>query len=101
APASAKVAPGSGGTVIQNFTMTGTPKLESTGVTIDDSLGNNNGIGNKNECVRLNVGVKNNGCAMETATSATLTTTTAGVTVVDGTATYPDMLIDGSGMNST
>src|SRR5437588_10904617 len=100
-PASANVSPGSGGTVIQNFTMTGTSKLESTGVTIDDSLGNNNGIVNKNECVRLNVGVKNNGCAMETAISATLTTTTAGVTVVDGTATYPDMLIDGSGMNST
>ena len=100
-PASANVSPGSGGTVTQNFIMTGTSKLDSTGVTIDDSLGNNNGIVNKNECVRLNVGVKNNGCAMETAISATLTTTTAGVTVVDGTATYPDMLIDGSGMNST
>src|SRR5438874_6407073 len=100
-PASANVSPGSGGTVIQNFTMTGTSKLESTGVTIDDSTGNSNGIVNKNECVRLNVGVKNNGCARETAISATLTTTTPGVTVVDGSASYPDMLIDGSGMNST
>lgn len=100
-PASANVSPSSGGTVTQNFIMTGTSKLESTGVTIDDSTGNANGIVNKNECVRLNVGVKNNGCASESVINATLTTTTPGVTVVDGSAAYPDMLIDGSGLNST
>ncbi len=102
-PASANVSPTSGGTVTQNFTMTGTSKLESTGVTIDDvtSGGNGNGIVNRNECVRLNVGLKNNGCAMETGISATLTTTTAGVTVIDGSATYPNMLIDGTGTNAT
>ena len=48
--------------------------LQSNGVTIDDATnGNNNGIINKNECVNLNVAVKNNGCANETAISATLT----------------------------
>jgi hypothetical protein len=49
----------------------------------------------------VNLGVKNNGCAKETAISATLTTTTPGVTVVDGNSTYPDMVIDASGTNAT
>ena len=95
------VAPPGGGTVTQNFAMTGTSKLEANGFTIDDSLGNNNGIVNRAECVNLNLGVKNNGCATETAISATLTTTTPGVTVVDGNSTYPDMPIDASGTNAT
>src|SRR2546423_13507661 len=101
APASATVAPQGGGTVTQNFSMTGASKLEANGVTIDDSLGNGNGIVNRAECVRLNVGVKNNGCAKESAISAALSTTTPGVTVIDANATYPDMLIDGTGTNST
>ncbi|MEA3124951.1 MAG: hypothetical protein QOD67_1970 [Caballeronia sp.] len=100
APASASVAPQGGGTVTQNFTMDGASKVEANGVTIDDSTGNSNGIVNKAECVKLNVGLKNNGCAAETAISATLTTSTAGVTVVDSSASYPDMPIDGTGANS-
>ncbi|CAN5554593.1 hypothetical protein BH18VER1_BH18VER1_03670 [soil metagenome] len=100
-PASASVAPQGGGTVTQNFSMAGGSKLEANGVTIDDSTGNNNGIVNKAECVNLNVGVKNNGCATESAISATLSTTTPGVTVLDATASYPNLAIDGSGTNAT
>ena len=100
-PPSPTVAPPGGGTVTQNFAMTGTSKLEANGFTIDDSLGNNNGIVNRAECVNLNLGVKNNGCATETAISATLTTTTPGVTIVDGNSSYSDMLIDESGTNTT
>jgi hypothetical protein len=81
--------------------MTGTSKLEANGVTIDDSLGNSNGIVNKSECVKLNLGLKNNGCAKETGVSATLSTTTPGVTVIDNSSTYPDMAIDGIGTNAT
>ncbi len=100
-PASATVAPPGGGTVTQNFMMTGKSKLEANGFTINDSLGNNNGIVNKAECVLVNLGVKNNGCAKETAISGKLTTTTAGVTVVDGNSTYADKAIDESGTNAT
>jgi hypothetical protein len=100
-PASASVTPPGGGTVHQDFQMTGTSKLEANGFTIDDSLGNNNGIVNRAECVKLNLGVKNNGCARETAISATLTTTTPGVTVVDGNSSYPDLVIDAAGTNAT
>src|SRR5206468_1612896 len=74
APASANVAPTGGGTVTQNFTMTGASKLEGNGFTIDDSTGNGNGIVNRAECIGLNLGIKNNGCAKETAISANLTT---------------------------
>ena len=85
-PASATVAPPGGGSVTQNFIMSGTSKIEANGVTIDDSLGSNNGIVNRAECASLNLGIKNNGCARETAISAQLTTTTPGVTIVDGNA---------------
>src|SRR5207253_11249396 len=100
-PPSAPVSPPGGGTVTQDFQMTGTSKLEANGFAIDDSLGNNNGIVNRAECVLVNLGVKNNGCASESAISATLTTTTAGVTVVDANSTYPDLVIDQSGTNAT
>jgi len=103
-PVSAGVSPTSGGSVTQNFAMTGTSKLDSTGVTINDSAtvgGNGNGVINRSECVNLNIGVKNNGCAAATAISATLTTSTSGVTVTQGSATYPNMAIDGTGTNST
>ncbi len=100
-PASVPVAPTGGGTVTQNFQMTGTSKLEANGFTINDSGGNNNGIVNRAECVLVNLGVKNNGCAKETAISATLTTTTPGVTVVNGNSNYSDIRIDGSATNAT
>ena len=100
-PASASVAPQGGGSVTQNFSMTGASKIEANGVTIDDSTGNSNGVINRAECVLLNVGLKNNGCASENAISATLTTSTPGVTVVDANASYPDMAIEGSGTNTS
>jgi hypothetical protein len=100
-PASAAVAPAGGGTATQNFVMTGKSKLEANGFTIDDSLGNNNGIVNRAECIKVNLGVKNNGCARETAITAKLTTTTPGVTIVDANSTYTDKAIDESGLNTT
>ncbi len=100
-PPSAIVAPPGGGTVTQNFMVTGLSKLEANGFTLDDSLGNNNGVVNRAECVKLNLGIKNNGCAAESAISASLRTTTPGVTVIDGNSTYPDMPIDASGTNAT
>jgi hypothetical protein len=100
-PGSPSVTVPGGGSTSRNFCMTGTSNLQSNGVTIDDSsTGNGNGVINKNECVNLNIGVKNNGCATESGISATLTTSTAGVTVTQGNATYPDMVIDASGVNS-
>jgi hypothetical protein len=87
--------------VTQNFVMTGISKLEANGFTINDDLGNNDGIVNRGECVKLNLGIKNNGCAKATTISATLTTTTPGVTISQGNSTYADKAIDESGTNLT
>jgi hypothetical protein len=51
--------------------------------------------------VKVNLGVKNNGCAKETAISGHLTTTTPGVTIDQADSSYSDMLIDGSATNAT
>ena len=101
-PTSAPVTVTSGATSMQNFCMNGTSNLQANGFTIDDtnSGGNANGVVNKNECINVNLGVKNNGCASETGISATVTTSTAGVTVTQPNATYPNMVIDASGLNS-
>jgi hypothetical protein len=100
-PASANIVVTSGGTVTQNFSMSGGSNLESNGFTIDDSSGNHNGVINSNECVNLNVALKNNGCAAERRISATLTTTTPGVTIRQGSSSYPNLAIDASGVNAT
>jgi hypothetical protein len=101
-PASVPVSVNVGASTTQDFTMAGNSKLEANGFTVDDSVtGNGNGIVNLNECFKVNANVKNNGCATETAISATLTTSTSGVTVVNGSSTYPDLVIDASGNNST
>jgi len=101
-PPSANVTVTSGGTVTQNFSMTGGSNLESNAVTIDDSSsGNGNGVINSNECVNLNVALKNNGCADESRISATLTATTPGVTVTQASSRYPNLVIDATGVNAT
>jgi hypothetical protein len=92
----------SGGTTTQDFSMVGTSNLQENGVTIDDTpFGNGNGVINSNECVNMNIALKNNGCANATGISATLTTSTPGVTVTQGSSSYPDMPIDVVGTNST
>ncbi|MFL6596038.1 MAG: carboxypeptidase-like regulatory domain-containing protein, partial [Chthoniobacterales bacterium] len=91
----------SGGNSSQNFIIQGISKLELNGMSVDDSTGNSNGVINKSECVRLNFPLKNNGCSTERAVHATLTTSTPGVTVLDSSSTYPDMVIDAGGTNAT
>ena len=95
-PANPTVVITSGGTANQNFTMSGTSNLEENGVTIGGD-----GVIHRDDCVNLNVELKNNGCANATGVSATLTTTTPGVTVIQGSSNYPDMPIDATGTNLT
>ncbi len=81
--------------------MTGTSKLEANGFTIDDDLGNNNGIVNRAECVKVNLGIKNNGCAK--ATASLVTSPPRLRASLSSTATRPisDKPIDESGTNLT
>jgi hypothetical protein len=101
-PPSPTVTITSGGTTTQNFSMVGTSNLQLNNVAINDATsGNGNGVINSNECVNLNVALKNNGCANATGISATLTTSTPGVTVTQGSSNYPNMPIDAIRTNST
>jgi hypothetical protein len=95
-PANPTVTITSGGTTTQNFTMAGTSNLQENGVTIGGD-----GVIHRFDCVNLNIALKNNGCANATGVSATLTTTTPGVTVVQGSSNYPDMPIDAVRTNLT
>jgi hypothetical protein len=100
-PASAPVTVTSGGTANQNFCVTGSPKLVLDSVKIDDAnTGNGNGVVNKFECIAVNIGVKNVGCATEVGNTARLTTSTPGVTITQPGAAYGRMDIDASRVNS-
>ena len=96
-PANPTVNINSGGTATQNFTMVGTSNLELNRFAISG----NNGVVNSNDCVNMNVVLKNNGCANATSISSTLTSNTPGVTVTQGASAYPNMVIDATGTNST
>src|SRR5262245_17136211 len=95
-PANPTVVITSGGTATQDSTMVGTSNLQENGVTIGGD-----GVIHRFDCVNLNVELKNNGCANATGISATLTTSTPAVTVIQGSSNYPDMPIDATGTNLT
>jgi hypothetical protein len=101
-PATVSVIATSGATTTQNFCMSGSSNLQTNGFALDDATnGNNNGVINRDECVKLTLPLKNNGCANESAISATLSTSTPGVTVTQSASAYPDLAIDTSGNNAT
>ncbi len=55
------------------------------------SGGNGNGRIDFNECNEVNVTIRNNGSGAATSVSATLSTTTPDVTILDATQSYPDL----------
>ncbi|HKS25131.1 MAG TPA: IPT/TIG domain-containing protein [Thermoanaerobaculia bacterium] len=100
-PATVSVVVPADGSVSQDFCMNGTAKLEFSADAVDDAPhGNGNGIVNRNECVNLSVTLANNGCAMESAINGTLTTSTAGVTVTQGSSFYPNVAAGATAANT-
>src|SRR4051794_1633293 len=101
-PSSVGVSIESNKTATQNFCVGGPASLALKTFAIDDSVnGNHNGILNMNECVNFNVTLKNAGCANETGISATLTTSTSGVTITQGSSNYANIAADASAANTT
>ncbi len=92
---------GNGGVVTLNFALGGTPEMILGNITVDDSIGNNNGVINLNECVLIDIPLLNVGCATETGITGTLTTTTPDVTIVHGTAAYPNVNASGTSLSAT
>jgi hypothetical protein len=90
-----------GGTATADFCLTGNSKINLGAVTIDDSLGNNNDIVNRDECVKVNLSVSNDGCIADSNISGTLSTSTPGVTINQALSAFPNLAIDTSGDNAT
>jgi hypothetical protein len=92
-----------GSTTTFNSCLNGTANpivdpLNPSPVTI--SGGNGNGIVDADECNTLNVTVKNLGCAPANGVTATLSSSTSGVTIAQPNSPYPNMPIDGTGTNT-
>ena len=92
-----------GSTTSLNSCLNGTANpivdpLNSNPATI--SGGNGNGIIDSDECNTLNVTIKNLGCAPANSVTATLSSSTSGVTIAQANSPYPSMPIDGTGTNT-
>src|SRR4029453_2083026 len=81
--------------------LTGDSKLNLGPVAIDDSLGNDNGIVNRDECIKLTIGISNDGRIADSNISAVLSTSTPGVTVNQALSAYPNLIVNTSGNNVT
>ncbi len=90
-----------GGTSTANFCLTGTPLINFISSAFDDSLGNGNGIINRDECFKVSAVLENDGCFPETGISAVLSTSTAGVVVDQALSSYPNLAINASASNLT
>jgi hypothetical protein len=87
---------------LQAAGVTGTAFLADTLVSATESPGNGNGAINVGEGAQLNVTLSNLGLQNATGVSATLTTSTPGVTVtLPGTSAYPNIPMGGTGVNAT
>jgi subtilisin-like proprotein convertase family protein len=87
--------------IVESFT---TPDLDKSNITIDDSLGNNNGAIDQGETIKLTVTLTNPWrSASKNVASATavLNTATAGVVITDGTSTYGAIPAQGSAAGDT
>ena len=95
---SSSVSVANGGTATKNFCLTGSPKLDFASYAIND--GANNTV-NKDECIKMPVTLSNDGCGAATNVTATLSTTTAGVTVNTPQASLGTIPLNGSSTTST
>ena len=76
--------------VVEAFDM---PGLDYVGAIVDDSVtGNNNGLIDLNECFGLKAALRNDSTNSITNITATISSLTPGVFVVDGTSPYPNLM---------
>jgi hypothetical protein len=96
--AAAPVSITNGGTTTYNTCITGSPHLIFNSVAVTG--GNGNGIIDKNECNKLFVTLTNIGCLTDTGITATLSSSTAGVSVDPTAVPYPNIPEGASAANS-
>ncbi len=87
---------------INSLSAPGGPDLQAITVTASENPGNGDGVIEAGEGGKLVVQLKNAGGSTATAISATLATSTPGVTItLPGTSAYPDLAAAASGTNTT
>jgi subtilisin-like proprotein convertase family protein len=77
--------------VVESFTA---PNLDINTIAITDTVGNNSGFIDPNEPFRFEINIKNpwrNASRTATGITATMTSSTAGVTILNATTTYPNI----------
>lgn len=87
--------------IVESFTV---PGLDIQSLAVNDSLGNNNGAIDPGEPIKITITLKNpwrNASKNVGSATATLTTATAGVSIVDGSAAYSAIPAQGSAAGDT
>jgi len=87
--------------IVESFSA---PYLEVASTTVDDSLGNSNGSIDPGEPIKLTVTLRNPWRSTSkniASATATLTTATAGVNIVDGNSVYPAIAAQGTAAGDT
>jgi hypothetical protein len=88
--------------VLQSLGITGKAFLELGSVTATETCCNNNGLIERGEGASLDITLNNLGLLNATSITASLATTTPGVTVLNGSASYADLAAtSGTGTNAT
>ena len=87
-----------GNTTTLDKCLSGSSNLVQGAKTITG--GNGNGVIDRNECNKLTVGLSNIGCALDSGITATLSTSTPGVTVDPTPVSYPNLAPTASGVNT-
>ncbi|HEY6807011.1 MAG TPA: S8 family serine peptidase [Pyrinomonadaceae bacterium] len=85
----------------QSLGVPGTAFLQATNITALENPGNGNGVLDAGENATMTVQLRNDGVNAATAISATLTSSTPGVTITQGTSAYPDLAVGATGTNTT
>jgi hypothetical protein len=86
---------------IQSLGVAGTAFLQATNITALEDPGNGNGVLDAGENATMTVQLRNDGVLAATAISATLSSSTPGVTITQGSSAYPDLGVGASGTNAT
>jgi subtilisin-like proprotein convertase family protein len=87
--------------VASNVSTTPTPALAHDGTTVTEVGGDGNGRIEPGEAMTIDERLRNAGDAAATGVEGTLTTSTSGVTVTQGTSAYPDIAAGATGTNAT
>ncbi|MGI8819796.1 MAG: carboxypeptidase-like regulatory domain-containing protein, partial [Chthoniobacterales bacterium] len=89
-----------GATTTLNQCLSGRATFLFQSSAISVSGGNGNGIIERNECNNINVSILNNGCLLGRNVSATLSSSTPGVTITQPNSPYPNINENATGTNT-